>query len=156
MDPKEVKNRDGKARETIDVSEHHSYLDSRYEIVCFSHSENGLTGRLDVARLHPKADSDTTLPSFLFRWDEKANALDLDVKNAEVTKTRRFKKGVAGFVGHHPKRLPGEGRRFQVEIHWDNTKLYDGQVAFSLSREVVAHVAVGERVSARQNLNPGS
>jgi hypothetical protein len=130
-DPKIVAKKDGKAFRTHKVKVEDGYFVAPdYELRLFEEQKISATGLLKVLELVP-SDPRATDPSFIGRWDEKANHLDIDATdaNGNIDKSVRF-------TGHHPAALPD--RRFAVEIRTDGGKLvFKGIVSFGLGREVL-------------------
>ena len=78
-----------------------------YELNEPSRSEIDEQGLLKVGELKAKKSD---LPSFVLRWDEKADSLDIDIQGDPevVTKETKdyFRRGIKGYKGHHPVRKP--------------------------------------------------
>jgi hypothetical protein len=51
-------------------------IDRNYNLECYSRNRITKTGLLEVSALKPQRKS---LPEFRFRWDEKADTLDVDI-----------------------------------------------------------------------------
>lgn len=136
MDIQEVAKRDGKARRTMSVNESTYYIDSAYVIDIYDSNKITNTGLLTIADLHQKKHLATKSTEFLFRWDEKANTLDIDPCNALSNEKAEFNKGTSSYSGHHPKKLPSSTREYEVKIIWGGKQLYHGKIGFSLAREV--------------------
>lgn len=145
MDKQEVSKRDGKARKTFNVDKQQLYLDTDYNIVVLENNEISPTGLLIIAELRPIQNK--KLPRFVFRWDQKANTLDVDALNAKKEDIDKFKNGTSNFSGHHPTKLTVEGRQYEVRIVWAGKILFQGHIGFSLAREVVFSVALGVNAS---------
>ncbi len=101
------------------------------------------TGLLKAFQITPR-DRAAPLPSFIARWDEKENTVDLDPIEMSGTEARRFRAGAPGYSGHHTNRLAScDGRVFSVAIRTPNLGLvFDGDVAVGLTREVGLHETV--------------
>lgn len=153
MDSKEVAERDGKARRTIDVNESTFHIDSNYVIDTYDNNEITKTGLLIIAKLHPKEQLPTKSTEFLFRWDGKANTLDIDPRNATAKERAKFTSGTSGYSGHHPKKLTSATREYEVELIWEGKRLYHGKIGFSLARVVVSSTSLGINVSVSHKVN---
>ncbi len=145
MDKEKVAIRDGKAFKTTEVNVKQDYIDAGYELFRYPKNEITPTGLLTVGELKPK---DKTLPGFLFRWDEKAERLDVDIKNVSEDIKKDFKRGIRGYDGHHTKRVPDEKNRiFEVGIKIPKITVFEGKISFGLHRELEATVPLKSSVS---------
>lgn len=143
MDIEKVTSRDGMAFKTNEVKVKQDYIDARYELFHYPRNEITPTGLLTVGELKPK---DNTLPEFLFRWDEKAESLDVDINNISEEIKRKFKAGKEGYEGHHTKRVPDEKNRiFEVSIKIPGITVFEGEISFGLHREL--EVTVNSKAS---------
>ena len=104
-------------------------IDSSYELRCFAQNPITNTGYLKICELISKTPG---RPMFTGRWDEKAETLDIDVDGATGAATRKFKKEIRGYMGHHPVGLSGEIRSFAVYLEFEHTTIFDGLVSFGL------------------------
>ncbi|MBC8273860.1 MAG: helix-turn-helix domain-containing protein [Chloroflexi bacterium] len=137
MDREKVAKHERVARRTRNVSEMHIELDPRYDINVFSGREITDTGRLDVGELTPKGSIGGTLPRFAFRWDEKDDALDVDLDNVSEAEIMKFIKGTPDYYGHHTTKISSSGRVFEADIVWQGQKIYKGHISFNLEFEQV-------------------
>ncbi len=147
MDPRNVEKKDGKAFRTHRVEVEDGYVvDQDYDLVLLEDEERGKTGLLPVFALKARESS---LPSFQGRWDEKRprdqkpgnpGALDVDMIDADGKRTKE------GFEEHHTPQLPGNGRRFLVEIRVPagGRLIFSGVVSFGLGFDL----ALGESFRA--------
>ena len=111
-------------------------MDSDYEInLLKTPSQITATSYLVVGELRPK--STKSLCTFIFRWDEKASSLDVDVANCPDKKlVERFKSDKDhAYYGHHPNRISNDSWSFDTKITWDSKKIFDGVIKFNLVRE---------------------
>ncbi len=142
MKPNEVKKRKA-ARTVFNISETHTYMNKKYEMTLYSGNKIGSTGRLDVARLIPKGSKSGTLPAFIFRWDEKDDALDIDPENASEAVIKEFEKGTSNYYGHHTRKIGSDPRVYESDIGWRGQKVYHGQIGFNLGWEAELKTAIG-------------
>jgi hypothetical protein len=150
MDPKNAK-QSRMARGTNTVGEFHSRLDDDYEIVTHSECRITETGLLVVAELKPK-NARHGLPGFLFRWDEKADHLNVDPIGVIGDQMEEFKSGKPGYAGHRPVRSSSESRSFCITIRWNNRTLYEGDITIPLKFETSIKERIGVSVSASVEL----
>jgi hypothetical protein len=146
MDRNQVAKCDGKARSAPKISEQHTFIHADYEIV-IEHALIRHTGPLIIARLKPKDTRIGTLPTFVFRWDERDNHLDVDPVNVSEAETSQFKDGTGGYCGHHTVKFSSNLRTFAADIGWRAERIYQGQITFNLARNVKCDVAVGVSTS---------
>jgi len=147
MKREEVAKHDGKARSSPSINEEHTFIHPEYEIIL--QGKLGNTGPLVIARLKPKGTVTRILPPFIFRWDEKANSLDVDPVNVSKAKTKRFEKGTSNYYGHSTVKLASGPRVFAANIRWDGQLIYQGQIRFNLARPVKFKVALVLNTSAK-------
>ena len=130
MDREKVSIRNGKAFKINAVTVKQDYIDARYELFIYQRNEITSTGLLTIGELKPQ---DETLPGFLFRWDEKADSLDVDINNTTDGIERKFKAGKEGYDGHHTKRVPYEkNKTFEVDIKIPDFQVFKGNISFGL------------------------
>lgn len=134
MKPEEVAIKDGKAFKTTEVKVIEKWIHPKYEMIKYRENRITDTGLLLVAELRPMEEN---LPRFLFRWDEKAESLDVDITDVSEEIKRKFKRGREGYEGHHPKRVPDEKEIiFEVCIRTPQGKVFEGKISFGLFREL--------------------
>ncbi len=152
--PKELK-KDGGAFAVFNKARKISHLDDGYEFNSLEKpSQITPTSHLVVGKLEPKRDR--SLCTFIFRWDEKASSLDVDVENCpnkELIEKFRSDKDKA-YCGHHPTKIPGAGWSFETRIVWNSKKIFDGIISFNLGREAESIVGIGVKVSAQYTKEP--
>jgi hypothetical protein len=153
MDIQEVAKHDGKARRTINVSESTFYIDYNYVIDTYDNNEITKTGLLVVANLHSKNRLTKKSIEFLFRWDGKANTLDIDPCHATSKERSKFISGTNGYSGHHPKKLTSATREYEVELIWEGKRLYHGKIGFGLARVVVSSTSLVINLSVSHKVN---
>lgn len=146
MDKDQVAEYDGKARSAPKVSEQHRFIHSDYEIV-LGGTQIGPTGLLVIAELKPRDANIGTFPKFVFRWDEKANCLDVDPANVSRTEINHFKEGFGGYYGHHTVKSSSSPRVFTANIGWRTERIYEGQISFNLARKVKLETTIGLNTS---------
>jgi hypothetical protein len=139
VDPERIKNWSGRTSKVTDLVVAPTYLHDGYEVV---HCDDILTstGRLEVLKLAPKGGDG---PSFVARWDNHAEALDIDMRDASDPGQADFKSGRGGYRGHHTVRAADPDRRaFSLRIETpENVKglIFDGEVSFSNTFDVMVH-----------------
>jgi hypothetical protein len=100
------------------------YCNSDYRLELYQKREVTSTRWLVIAQLKPEKPS---LPEFCFRWDEKADQLDVDMKPEH----KDWGGEKNGYEGHHPKKV-SPGRRFDVSIKIPGIDVFHGIISFSL------------------------
>ena len=142
MKPEEVAIKDGKAFKTTEVKVIEKWIHPKYKMIKYRENRITDTGLLLVAELRPMEEN---LPRFLFRWDEKAESLDVDITDVSEEIKRKFKRGREGYEGHHPKRAPDEKEIiFEVCIRTPQGKVFEGKISFGLFRELEASKSLVE------------
>ena len=144
MDKKEVI-RNGRAFGVNEVKVKKYYIDKDYNLECYSKNRITKTGLLEVAKLKPKKK---LLPEFTFRWDEKADALDIDILNVLFVVEKKFKKGINGYAGHHSKKV-SKNKIFKVFIKIPNRLIFNGLITSPLYREQEHTTSLGLKCSAK-------
>lgn len=144
MDPEEVKKK-RMARRTLAVSEFCSHLERDYKMTVYCDNEVTDTGLLVVAELSPEKGKSG--PRFHFRWDEKAQQLDIDALDVPSALKRQFEEGKAGYEGHHPVRSSSTSRTFHSKVVWDKRTLYEGDVTIPLAHEASVTAGLGLAVT---------
>jgi len=121
------------------------YCDRNYVLKVHEPARTTPTKWLVIAELQPKEES---LPSFSFRWDEKANSLDVDIQRVTSTRKSWFEKGIREYAGHHPKRVTSGGRTFEADIRIPHIHVFHGCLSFSLGWEMEGRTSIGLKTSA--------
>ena len=117
------------ASKFLDVKVEEPYhCNSDYKLELYPGQEVTSTGLLVIAKLKPEKSS---LPEFWFRWDEKADHLNVDMK----PKHKDWGGEKNGYEGHRPKKV-GTGRRFEVSIKIPGIDVFHGIISFSLFKKV--------------------
>jgi len=154
--PKELK-KDGRAFTLFNKVIKVSHLDDGYELNSLEEpSQITSTSHLVIGKLEPK--SARSLCTFIFRWDEKASSLDVDVENCpnkKLIEKFRSDKDKACY-GHHPTKIPGAGWSFEISIVWNSKKIFDGVISFNLGRQVESFDKIGVKASAQHTHTKGS
>lgn len=110
------------------------HIDSDYEIKPLPYNQITESNWLKIVELSPKSEG---LPKFIFRWDSKDEALDVDIHNVSSSIERKFKLGINGYYGHHTKRIKNDIERiFNVSIGIPDKKIFNGKVIVGLHREI--------------------
>lgn len=136
-----VARKDGKAFRTGRVQIEDGYfVDPAYRLKLCEHQEIGATGRLIVVELDAN-DPTSGAPSFIGRWDERANHLDFDA----VDDKHHVDKRVT-FIGHHPSPLPD--RHVAVDLAHGGRVIFKGVISFALGRDL----ALGDALNATAGL----
>jgi hypothetical protein len=129
-----IQKQDGKAFETYNVEIKTTFLDPRYRPPLESCNVIADTGPLNVFELMPISEN---LPSFKGRWDEKKEALDVDIEGVSKAEWRRFKDGRQGYSGHHSKRVSSaKGWAYEVSISTPGGMVFEATVCFNLLRKI--------------------
>ena len=81
MDPQRVQQKDGKVFAVFDIAIESSYVHSDYKLQQKAKQTIGRTGRLLVFEVTPSLSG---RPSFAGRWDENAEALDIDIQEVPI------------------------------------------------------------------------
>jgi len=117
------------ASKFLDVKVEEPYhCNSDYKLELYPGQEVTSTGLLVIAKLKPEKSS---LPEFWFRWDEKADRLDVDMKPEHED----WEKEKNGYEGHHPVDL--KRRVFRVSIKIPGIDVFQGTISLpSLSEKV--------------------
>jgi hypothetical protein len=115
----------------LEVNSTHVHLEYRLE-PC-----NGIlteTGKLEVLKLLPKSGVG---PSFIARWDQKPEHLDIDMHGASNRAISKFRNNKDGYFGHHTSRTTDPDKRiFEVKIETPAGVIFDGAVSFSITYEM--------------------
>jgi hypothetical protein len=114
------------------------HTDPDYELNQPSRSEIDERGRLIVGELKAKKSD---LPSFMFRWDEKDDRLDVDIHGDPDVVTEEvkdyFRRGTKGYQGHHPiRKEPLENKTFEIDIWIPGKNVFRGCITFGIDREL--------------------
>ena len=108
------------------------YKDKDYELQLYCNNKISETGLLDIGELSSNKQS---LPEFIFRWDEKKEALDVDVYIND--KIDRDLWELVGYKGHHSRRNYAEnGRVFEIDIHIPNRHIFHGSIRVPVNRKL--------------------
>ena len=144
MDEKKVA-RNGRAFGVNRVEADTRYIDKNYRLRCYPENRITQTGLLEVAALKPKRKG---LPEFVFRWDENADTLDVDIMGVPDDVRRSFRRGIHGYAGHHTKRV-SKDKVFEVSIRTPEREIFCGSVITPLHRELELTASVGFRGDLR-------
>lgn len=137
--------RNGRAFGVNEVKANVYYIDRNYNLECYSKNRITKTGLLEVAVLKPKKKS---LPEFRFRWDEKADALDVNILNVPNVDKKSFNKGMNGYTGHRTKRV-SKDKIFKVFIKIPDGIIFDGLITSPLHRELELIEHIGFKASTK-------
>ena len=132
MDPKKVVP-DGRAFEFNEAKvDSRSYMSKDYELLCYPHNKIEGTGRLEVGALKPQKKG---LPGFVMRWDEKEEAVDIEISGVSDNARRNFRREENGYKGHHTKRVSGDSRIFEVDVATPKEVVFQGRIVVLLVRK---------------------
>jgi hypothetical protein len=96
------------------------------------------TGKLEILKVVPKSGEG---PYFIARWDQGPEHLDIDMRGASNSATRKFKKDKDGYSGHHTSRTVDPDKRlFDIKIRTPLGTIFDGTVSFSNTYEVTVGI----------------
>lgn len=135
MDRKKVYIRNGKdtfrhdAAFNIEVSM--DYIDPRYTVNIPECSKISDTGLLRLFTIKP--NKGLNFPLFAVRWDEKEQAVDVDIVSKDSTISRLFKSGKDGYYGHHASRISESPRLYKIKIKIPDKKIFVGNTTFNIS-----------------------
>jgi hypothetical protein len=90
------------------------------------------TGLLSIFEISPK-DEESMFPTFVARWDQNKETLDIDLKNTSPDELELFKSEKVGYSGHHPIRLNTPSRTFKVDIRTPSHHIFTGNVSFNIN-----------------------
>jgi hypothetical protein len=128
----------------FNITHESEHLNPDYNLEILENNTISKQGLLLCGKLIPKHPS---LPEFSLRWDEKSDALDVDMHGDSKHKND-WKYSRNGYTGHHAAKLKREGRHFQVSIEMPTMKVFYGIISFNLARDVSAAVKTGLNASA--------
>jgi hypothetical protein len=120
------------------------YCDISYVLDLYKEPRTAPNRRLDIAELRSK---EGIPPSFLFRWDEKDNQLDVDIQGVSRTVKHCFKHGIRGYAGHRPQQVQSDGHVFEVDVRIPKKHIFHGYVKFNINHMAKAAVSIGSKVS---------
>lgn len=96
------------------------------------------TGKLEVLKVFLKSGDG---PSFIARWDQRPEHLDIDMDGAPNSAIRKFKANKGGYTGHHTTRPSDpDTRLFDIKIQTPMGMIFDGTVSFSLTFEMAVNI----------------
>jgi hypothetical protein len=131
----QTKNRNGRVSEVSDLRLATAQIDSDHQL---EHCDGviGETGYLQVLKVVRR---DGANPHFVARWDQKDEAIDIDIVGASNSASKRFKAGTGGYAGHHSSRSSDPSKRiFDITIRTPNGVIFDGTASFSVTYQVGA------------------
>ena len=124
------------ANKVFNVRVELAYLNPDYDLELLQNNKITDQGLLLCGKLKPKLSS---LPEFLFRWDEKGDHLNVDMIPDEGCQDD-WKSETNGFKGHRPERTSDRpGRAFKLLITTPNLKVFNGIISFDLARDVTIY-----------------
>lgn len=151
---------DGQAISLSNLQITTGYLDPDYQLIQHHELTRGETGLLRVFSLIPKTNAKE---SFEARVDDggpgrrRQPELDIDIKGAGRAAERDFKSSRNGYIGHHNNRSPDPDRRiYDVEIATPAGKVFEGEVAFSVTFSVAASMSATSTLSADAGIRRAS
>jgi hypothetical protein len=114
------------------------HLDEDYIIEVPKESKVTKQDLLAIGRLEPKTGS---LPRFLFRWDEKAKHVNVDIYGVDGTVKKWFEKGQNGYSGH---KVEQDGTFFDIDILIPSKHVFKGRINFNLALayELIARIGL--------------
>jgi len=121
------------------------YRDKGYILERYKEPRTAPDGRLIIAKLRNKKGIP---PSFLVRWDEKDDHLNVDIKGVMDTEVESFEKGNGGYSGHCFKRIKADGSTFEVDIRIPDKQIFHGCVKFNINHMAKSAIPIGLEVSA--------
>ena len=121
-----------RAESVFNIVPENLYLDLDYSLRIVPISAVTRTGLLAVLRLQPTVPG---LPSFVVRWDDKQNTIDVDLEG-NVIDREAFKLERNGYKGHHPVTVSVEPRVFKIDIQLPRRKVYEARLTCNVGRSV--------------------
>jgi hypothetical protein len=146
------KNSSQQASRVYNITYESEYLMPDYDLEILENNIIWKQGLLLCGKLTPKRH---TLPGFSFRWDEKADALDIDM-NGESKHVKDWKYSRNGYAGHHATKTKKEGRHFHISIKTPTMKVFDGSILFNLARDATTSIKTGSQSSVEISVNKKS
>ena len=138
------------ASKVFNVKVELAYLNPDYELELLQDNKITEQGLLLCGKLKPKL---TSLPKFLFRWDEKGDHLNVDMIPDEGYHDD-WQNETHGYKGHRPQKARDcPGRAFNLLITTPNLKVFNGVISFNITRNVAASVTIGMHASAEVSVN---
>jgi hypothetical protein len=96
------------------------------EPTCSKPAKAGETGLLEILRIEPKQ---TGLPTFVGRWDQRANSIDIDLLG-DPSEARMFAMQKPGFRGHKTRTTSERPRVRALDIETPRTgPVFRGKVS---------------------------
>ena len=126
-----------------------AYLNPDYDLEILQENKITQQGLLLCGTLKPKLDS---LPEFWFRWDEKKQELDVDMRRDSKHK-EDWVNEKNGYKGHHTVRMKKEGRHFKVSIETPAMIVFGGVISFNLARDAAFSVTLKTHTSVNVSVN---
>ena len=132
MEYSKFREKTAKAESAYNIGPQNLYLDLDYSLKVVPISAVTPTGLLAVLRLEPTVPG---LPSFVVRWDDKQNTIDVDLEG-NATDREAFKLERNGYKGHHPATVSIEPRVFKIDIQLPQRKVYEALLTCNVGRSV--------------------
>jgi hypothetical protein len=140
--------RSGIVSEASNVQYNLTCRDPEYKIEICDGKLDMENGFLPIAKIVPISGSG---PSFVARWDQRAEELDIDMQGSPEDEIGMFKRSEGGYSGHHTRRIPGENKHvFQVNVSIPNRTIFEGSISFSKTHDM----RLKDKVGFEDNLNP--
>lgn len=128
MDPEKFKEKTKKVAGTTNVDVISTeYLNPDYEIEVLPNKLTTSSGLLEVARLDPVKPG---LPKFVFRWDENADVLDVDIYKDGKYRNDLWNENE--YKGHHTQRISNGGKIFEADISSFDQPIFKGEIDIGL------------------------
>lgn len=142
MNKNKVK-KDGRVWELKKVIIITNFLSPNYTISPHSHNKLTETGLLTVAELSLRNSS---LPKFVFRWDEPVGELDVDIYEKGKINNALWSNGHSG---HHTRNITlAAGRVFRAEINSPSGKVFEGSIKVPVIRAETGNIKIVCKISA--------
>jgi hypothetical protein len=124
------------ARKVFNIKVEIIYINSNYVLELFQDNIITEQGLLTCGKLKPKS---AELPEFIFRWDEKQDHLNVDMKSCKESKNN-WKSEKNGYRGHRTERVRDIPKwAFYLMIKTPSLKVFEGSIIFSLSKNVTIY-----------------
>ncbi len=133
MDRNQFRDKERKVGGSTSVKIYKNYLSSEYEVKMYCEQEASDTGLVKFCELIPRH---LHLPKFIFRWDERGEALDVDIHINGKPAKKLWNE--SGYSGHHPQKIEDKGynRGYNIDIKIPGRQIFLGVIDIGLSFEL--------------------
>ena len=112
--------------------------------------ESNPTTTTGLTALFRVLSKEKSLPSFVIRWDDRDQTVDVDPERFDAIPKSLWKEERNGYSGHHAKKVSASPRVNQVELHIPGRLIFKGLLRFNIGIGVQLHdsVALSDSCSA--------